>query len=386
MSPAGKRRTAVDRRRQSAARWFVALQNGVPSPRLLRSWERWNGVADNRRAFDELLHLWRRLDESPRPLSPSPAELADDDYDGSSSVADWRARSTATHALYRWLRIGSGVIGIAAAFALVVIGGMILLSTYLAPLRSLAPMTVYETGRAEHRRVVLGDGTRIDLGAQSALTANITPYARTVVLDRGEALFHVARDPGRPFRVLAGRGTITAVGTTFNVRRWDEGSVVVTVTEGTIEVGPELQGSDPLTRSATTTAPGEVRRLDRGQQIRYDASGRFGRVESADTRTSLGWREGRLSYAGEPLRRVVLDVNRYSRREIAIGDVDAGELLYSGTVFESEIDDWIVGLERLFPTIEVVANDAQHVLIHTRDREGAAPLTDRRESLSIPRD
>jgi transmembrane sensor len=344
---------------RSAARWFVALQDAEVSSRLVRRWEAWNADPDRRHAFDELVHLWRRLNDGARPLSPSPAELAEDDYDGSLSVAEWLELSKGARrvrgVVRRRLRASAAVIGAAAVFALIVAGGVALLSTYLQPLRSFAPMSVYETQRGEHRRIVLTDGTRVDLGARSALTANVTPYVRTVVLDRGEALFHVARDAERPFRVIAGRGTITAIGTAFNVQRRDEGSVVVTVTEGSVEVAPELSASS-----------GSGRRVDRGHQVSYDPSGRLGRVLVADSATVLGWREGRLRYASEPLHRVLADVNRYSRRTLVVGDRAAGELLYSGTVFEADVDEWIHGLERIFPSLEIIATDDEHVLIRTR--------------------
>jgi transmembrane sensor len=359
MNPRCARSEQARSRVRSAARWFVALQNAEVSPRLVRRWEAWNVDPDRRHAFDELVHLWRRLNDGARPLSPSPAELAEDDYDGSVSVAEWhelpKGLRGARRVFRRRLRLAAVAIGGVAAFVSIVVGGMALLSTYLNPLRSFAPMSVYETQRAEHRHIVLGDGTRVDLGARSALTANITPYARTVVLDRGEALFYVARNADRPFRVIAGRGTITAVGTEFNVRRREEGSVVVTVTEGSVEVAPERH-----------VLPDEIRRLDRGQQVGYDASGRLGKVLEADSTSALSWTEGRLRYAREPLHRVLADVNRYSRQTLILGDRAAGELLYSGTVFEADVEEWIVGLERIFPSLEVLATDAEHVLVRSR--------------------
>lgn len=391
-------RTALDRstdrdrsksrdiRRRSAARWFIALRERAPTARSLRLWERWNAAADNRHEFDELVHLWRRLEEGSRPLSPSPAELATDDYDGAVSVAEWRAMPRVRRSRRRRFGVAAGAVGLAASLAALVLGGMTLLSTYLQPLRSFAPMVVYETSRAEHRRIVLSDGTRVHLGARSSLTASITPYARTVVLDRGEALFQVAKDADRPFRVLAGRGTITAVGTAFNVRRHDEGLVIVTVTEGTVEVAPELRPPDRPVASDAPRASDGVRRVDRGHQISYDAAGQFGLVLVADAERSLSWREGRLSYSSEPLHRVITDVNRYSRRFIVIGDRTAGELLYSGTLFEAEVEEWIAGLERIYPTLEVTSTDAQHVLVRTREANTSADLDDRADALSVPAD
>lgn len=384
MNPPFDRTPHSRSRIRSAARWFVALQSAEMSPRVVRRWEAWNADPNRRHAFDELVHLWRRLNDGARPLSPSPAELASDEYDGSVSVAEWRAMPRSRRALRRRLTSAAIAIGGLAAFASIVAGGMALLSTYLQPLRAFSPMAVYETQRAEHRRIVLTDGTRVDLGARSALTASITPYARTVVLDRGEALFHVARDAERPFRVIAGRGTITALGTAFNVRRREEGSVVVTVTEGTVEVAPDL----PSPRIAKehpdgVAALGESRRVDRGQQISYDASGQLGRVLVADATSALSWREGRLRFASEPLDRVLTDVNRYSRRTLVVGDRAAGEQLYSGTVFEADVDEWIDGLERIFPSLEVVATDVDHILIRTRLDETAL---EPHEALSIPAD
>jgi len=48
---------------------------------------------------------------------------------------------------------------------------------------------------------------------------NFTRSRRSVILGRGEALFEVAHDSARPFVVIAGNGSITAVGTTFDVRK-----------------------------------------------------------------------------------------------------------------------------------------------------------------------
>jgi len=182
---------------------------------------------------------------------------------------------------------------------------------------------------------------------------------RFVVVNRGEARFEIAHDPKRPFRVLAGAGVITAVGTVFNVRRLDN-LVVVTVGEGIVEVAP---ASPMNARDGGDYARGK--RVTRGQYITYDGDGRLSEVRSTNVELAMAWRTGQLRYDSEPLNRVVQDINRYSRQLISI-DTAAGDIVYSGTVFERDIDDWLEALERLFPEVQVTRPDNEHVVISTK--------------------
>ena len=65
----------------------------------------------------------------------------------------------------------------------------------------------------------LGDGSQATLASDSALDVHLSRRERRVELHRGEAIFDVAKDPGRPFVVDAGARQIVAVGTRFSVRR-----------------------------------------------------------------------------------------------------------------------------------------------------------------------
>jgi transmembrane sensor len=230
---------------------------------------------------------------------------------------------------------------------------------------------VVETGLGEHKQIVFEDGTRIQLGAQTSITANFTKSTRSVALDRGEAHFKVAKDPQRPFQVSAAGGTITAVGTAFNVQHRQDSDVVVTVTEGIVEVAPpvsidEVRDDEEEQGGPDADAHPTAQRIIRGQEITYDGHGKMSPVRLAEVDTSLAWRNGRFKYASEPLRHVIEDVNRYSRRQLILDDSAVGDLLYSGTVFESDIDEWVAGLEQTFPQIEIVTHDEARVLLRTR--------------------
>lgn len=352
---------ATARRREQASWWFARLQDEDLPVRVLKRWKKWEAVAENRRMFDEIVQVSGRL-RSARPLMSIP-RTPQDGYDGGVSVHAWQLLRNGRSERRPALKAATLVLfGLAASF---VVAGVAL--HWISPVawRSIiggARMSVIETGIAEHEDVVLSDGSKISLGAKTALTADITDTVRTVVLSRGEALFHVARDPKRPFRVIAGGGTITAVGTAFNVRRREDDHVVVTVTEGTVEVAPTSRTED----TSEQLELAQVQKLVRGQELTYDLQGRFSTPRLADEDLSGSWRDGRLRYRGEPLRNVIPDVNRYSRKPLILGDRAAGELLYSGTVFERDIDEWIAGLQSVYPEVEVTVTDTQHVLIRTR--------------------
>jgi transmembrane sensor len=116
-----------------------------------------------------------------------------------------------------------------------------------APLRELAAITAritglgselantYETGIGQTSTITLQDGSSVELNAKSRIKVAFNESRRSVELVDGQAFFHVARSPQRPFIVRAGNRDIVAIGTAFDVRL-DEKSVKVTLIEGKVRV------------------------------------------------------------------------------------------------------------------------------------------------------
>jgi Fe2+-dicitrate sensor, membrane component len=67
------------------------------------------------------------------------------------------------------------------------------------------------------------------LAGASGITVDYRPEVRQVQLTDGQALFTVAKDPGRPFIVKGGMGSVQAVGTNFDVHRTPRGAIVTVV-------------------------------------------------------------------------------------------------------------------------------------------------------------
>src|SRR5437868_5844681 len=94
---------------------------------------------------------------------------------------------------------------------------------------------IVETQLAERRQVMLDDGSLVSLEPETTLRVKFEARNRYVVLERGRALFRVAKDAQRPFWVDADRTSVRAVGTEFGVENASRG-VIVTVAEGKVAV------------------------------------------------------------------------------------------------------------------------------------------------------
>jgi transmembrane sensor len=188
----------------------------------------------------------------------------------------------------------------------------------------------FDTGVGEQRLVLLPDGTRMTLNTSTRVNVALTDARRAVNVQRGEALFEVAKEPGRPFIVRVADVDVTATGTVFLVRSTPEvrrdGSFGVTLIEGQVVVrgaGGRAEGEfgDPV-----VLAPGQRLRL--GAEA---ASVGRARLDRPRIDQIAAWQRGEIVLDNVPLTDAVAEMNRYSRLPIAlIGGEAIGSLRVSG--------------------------------------------------------
>ncbi len=118
------------------------------------------------------------------------------------------------------------------------------------------------TGRSETRAVALADGSTVHLGADSAITVDLSTSERHISLLKGEAFFEVAHEPSRPFRVTSGSVSATALGTSFLVQNFDEDDEVL------VSTGTVLVRKDASTSAGQTLSPGQWARADTNGDIK----------------------------------------------------------------------------------------------------------------------
>ena len=96
--------------------------------------------------------------------------------------------------------------------------------------------------------IFLKDGSQIILNSASRLRylARFPAHERVIEV-YGEAFFEVAKDAGRPFRVLANDAEIIVYGTSFNVRSFaDEKEIRIGLVEGKLAVKERTDKGDPV--------------------------------------------------------------------------------------------------------------------------------------------
>jgi transmembrane sensor len=187
----------------------------------------------------------------------------------------------------------------------------------------------YRTQVGEQRSIALSDGSVVELNSQSHLRTDFSTSLRAVELTEGEAIFRVAKDPTRPFRVRAGTAEIVAVGTAFNVSS-SEARTVVTVLEGRVRVNHR---TSQLSATARRAAQAENIELGVGEQLIVTLGG-VAKLALPDTEKVTSWTERRLIFEETPLANAAAEFARYSPRQIHIADSQLGERRISG-VFDA---------------------------------------------------
>ena len=244
-----------------------------------------------------------------------------------------------------------------AAGLLVAIGAVL---TYFAPWSAPEDryLEKYVTRIGEQRTIELNDGSVVTLNTNAQLVVDYGDRSRRILLERGEAYFEVVRDSERPFTVDLGFGSVTALGTAFNIRKNRE-RFQVAVIKGTValhELAEEIPASPtrlPASEQPVVISAPSEHVLEEGWVAEFDLSRdqlKAFRPESMDRYE--GWRGGMLGFYQEPLNQVVLELNRYSRKKILIEDASIMEFSVSMVVSIHEIDSALMGLERVLP-IEV---------------------------------
>lgn len=183
----------------------------------------------------------------------------------------------------------------------------------------------FSTGKGERRVIKLADGSVITLNTDSAVIVDFSKSRRDVRLERGQALFEVAKDARRPFIVEAIDRQVTALGTVFEIRL-DPGRMKVLLVEGKVVV----EESD----SAATFGLLKPTLLHNGQALTASL-GAAQEVSDFDADTELLWRDGFIEFDDELLGSAVAEINRYAERPLILRDPAVATLRVSG-VFRTD--------------------------------------------------
>jgi transmembrane sensor len=253
----------------------------------------------------------------------------------------------------RSLSSGGGM-AIAASLGIVVTVALLLLKT-----PSINESSIYETTIGEQQVVLLPDNSRMHLDTNSKIEVNFSDDIRAIRLLRGKAHFEVQKDSNRPFDVYAGGGSARAVGTAFSVYLSNR-EMQVTVTEGIVELA-RIDASD-VTEKAPESIPRRVLlSMERGQSATLNKGQvQLSNLKDKELDREMSWKKGLLIFAGDPLHKVISEVNRYTDVTIEISDPELRDLAIGGRFRIGELDALFDALTLGF-NVEVSYVDDSHI-------------------------
>ena len=206
--------------------------------------------------------------------------------------------------------------------------------------------STYATETGEQRSLAFEDGSTVELNSRSRLRVRYSDHERDVDLLEGQALFHVAKDPSRPFIVRSGDTRVRAVGTQFDVYKKPEGTVV-TVVEGRVAVSTPVAGEPPDLLVA-------------GDQLTVTPKAAE-KVAHPNIANATAWTQRRLVFDSASLAEVAEEFNRYNERKLVIEDPSLVNFHISG-VFSSTDPASLIRFLRERPQLRIDEHSSEIVV------------------------
>ncbi len=289
----------------TAARWHDHLSGTSPDRAAFDAWIA--ASPENAAAYEHVQRSWAGA----RALADRPEILA--------IRHETLARMVVRRSQPSYRLAGAGL----AAAALLSVCTMLWIAERSDVPRPLAatpaskPYRTFSTKIGERLDVTLEDGSRISLDTDTTVKLRFTPRLRELVLEKGQALFEVAKAPQRPFTVAVGDRIVTAYGTKFNIRR-DQDTIEVALIKGAVGVRSR-NASDP---ASVVMHPNEqlVANGERQSVTHY-----------ANLDRIISWNDGVIQLDNASMSHAVNEINRYLVTPIGIDDPRVGAIRISGS-------------------------------------------------------
>ncbi|TSJ36601.1 FecR family protein [Mucilaginibacter corticis] len=147
-------------------------------------------------------------------------------------------------------------------------------------------------GEASPFPLVLADGTKVWLNAQSKLTFPTVFNGKERIVElTGEAYFEVKHNAAQPFKVKTANQTVEDLGTAFNVSAYiDEKATLTTLVEGSVKVNNKV--------------------LKPGQQTDGE------KITEVNTSQYLAWKNGDFDFENNDIRTIMRQLGRWYEMDV----------------------------------------------------------------------
>lgn len=190
-----------------------------------------------------------------------------------------------------------------------------LLTYQLADTSKKARWHILQVPRGGEYQVILADGTKVWLNADSELhyPDRFDGNKRKVELT-GEAYFEVSKDARHPFYVTTQGMEIKVLGTSFNVSAYADEIIHTTLIEGKVAINAANREIE--------IHPGQQASLYHGELT----------VREVNVKNYTGWKEQRFIYEDKLLGEVIHDLERWYDVKITPADSDVSDLHFTANL------------------------------------------------------
>jgi transmembrane sensor len=231
----------------------------------------------------------------------------------------------------------------AAAAAIIFIAGLILfIKTGDKKDRFTEQQTALikrESPKGVKQTFTLPDGSKIWLNADSKIQfpETFNGNTRDVYLN-GEAFFDVAKNPARPFIIHLANGTIRVLGTSFNVRAYDNEKVVETsVATGKVAFIPNYQKSGKKQDTVFLTPDNKVSYLLTKEEVI---------VASTVSKDDSAWIAGKLVFKGMTFEEIGMQLERNFGKKIVFLSDAARMFRMTGSFHNNSLEEILFYLSK----------------------------------------
>lgn len=185
----------------------------------------------------------------------------------------------------------------------------------------------YITNPGQVKNIVLSDGTKVWLNAQSVLIV-AEPFLNNTreVMLVGEGYFEVAPNPEKPFVVKTQKLKTKVLGTHFNISAYiDDNKHEVRLYEGKVELAP-------------LDSPGNKMLIKPGEKVIYNRENNGFEIYVTDLGEPAAWRDGVIRFYDEDLYSIAKVLERRFNTKILVADDQIGKLHFTANFDEEPLD------------------------------------------------
>ncbi|WP_194973186.1 FecR family protein [Aquiflexum lacus] len=159
--------------------------------------------------------------------------------------------------------------------------------------------------KGQKSKISLPDGSIVFLNSESSIKFTDNFEVNRTIHLYGEAFFEVAKDENHPFEVITDNLVTTALGTSFNIKAYENSSKIeVSLATGKVII------AESISNSQIEIKPGEG--------ISYLPTKGELELQTVDIKSVLNWKDGILQFEKLPLPEVIEILERWYGVEIEI--------------------------------------------------------------------